>query len=335
MKKISVILPVYNVEKYVRKCLLSIVEQSYQNFEVLIVDDGSTDNFFKEIEDIVAENKNIKIYQKVNGGLASARNFGLEKANGDYILFIDSDDWIEKDLFKTLVENLSDEDILIFNLGEYSNKERKIITDRRIKNIDKKLLQINEGYIFLDEVPNVATIKIYKRSFIEKNNFRFNEELKLYEDTYWDIITLINAKKVRFLDYVGYWYRVGRDGSLITDLSSEKNKKYQLMIKELLLKLKDENISELVKIKLEILILRIEIELEEISKNFFKEEFIDFLKKSLIIIDNEKNTIVKKYFKSKIKKIMENNINKIDIFRYIYIKNNLITLKMIRRKIFK
>lgn len=302
MKKISVILPVYNVEKYVRKCLLSIVEQSYQNFEVLIVDDGSTDNFFKEIEDIVAENKNIKIYQKVNGGLASARNFGLEKANGDYILFIDSDDWIEKDLFKTLVENLSDEDILIFNLGEYSNKERKIITDRRIKNIDKKLLQINEGYIFLDEVPNGATIKIYKRSFIEKNNFRFNEELKLYEDTYWDIITLINAKKVRFLDYVGYWYRVGRDGSLITDLSSEKNKKYQLMIKELLLKLKDENISELVKIKLEILILRIEIELEEISKNFFKEEFIDFLKKSLIIIDNEKNTIVKKYFKSKIKK---------------------------------
>lgn len=335
MKKISVILPVYNVEKYVRKCLLSIVEQSYQNFEVLIVDDGSTDNFFKEIEDIVAENKNIKIYQKVNGGLASARNFGLEKANGDYILFIDSDDWIEKDLFKTLVENLSDEDILIFNLGEYSNKEGKIITNRRIKNINKELLKINEGYIFLDEVPNGATIKIYKRSFIEKNNFRFNEGLKLYEDTYWDIITLINAKKVRFLDYVGYWYRVGRDGSLITDLSSEKNKKYQLMIKELLLKLKDENISELVKIKLEILILRIEIELEEISKNFFKEEFTEFFKKSLTIIENEKNTIVKKYFKSKIKKIIENNINKIDIFRYIYIKNNLITLKMIRRKIFK
>lgn len=139
MKKISVILPVYNVEKYVRKCLLSIVEQSYQNFEVLIVDDGSVDNFFKEIEDIVAENKNIKIYQKANGGLASARNFGLEKANGDYILFIDSDDWIEKDLFKNLVENLSDEDILIFNLGEYSNKEGKIITNRRIKNINKEL----------------------------------------------------------------------------------------------------------------------------------------------------------------------------------------------------
>ncbi|WP_373213188.1 glycosyltransferase family 2 protein [Fusobacterium mortiferum] len=253
MKKISVILPVYNVEKYVRKCLLSIVEQSYQNFEVLIVDDGSVDNFFKEIEDIVAENKNIKIYQKANGGIASARNFGLEKANGDYILFIDSDDWIEKDLFKNLVENLSDEDILIFNLGEYSNKEGKIITNRRIKNINKELLKINEGYIFLDEVPNGATIKIYKRSFIEKNNFRFNEGLKLYEDTYWDIITLINTKKVRFLDYVGYWYRVGRDGSLITDLSSEKNKKYQLMIKELLLKLKDKNISELVKIKLEIL----------------------------------------------------------------------------------
>lgn len=335
MKKISVILPVYNVEKYVRKCLLSIVEQSYQNFEVLIVDDGSVDNFFKEIEDIVAENKNIKIYQKANGGLASARNFGLEKANGDYILFIDSDDWIEKDLFKNLVENLSDEDILIFNLGKYSNKEGKIITNRRIKNINKELLKINEGYIFLDEVPNGATIKIYKRSFIEKNNFRFNEGLKLYEDTYWDIITLINTKKVRFLDYVGYWYRVGRDGSLITDLSSEKNKKYQLMIKELLLKLKDENISELVKIKLEILILRIEIELEEISKNFFKEEFTEFFKKSLTIIENEKNTIVKKYFKSKIKKIIENNINKIDIFRYIYIKNNLITLKMIRRKIFK
>lgn len=332
MLKISVIIPVYNVEKYIKKCILSVVDQSYKNFEILIIDDGSTDNSIKMIEDIVLENKNINVYRKENGGLSSARNFGLEKASGDYILFVDSDDWIEKDLFKILVENLIDEDILIYNLGEYNNKENKVVTSKKIRNIKKELLRVNEGYKFLDEVPNGVWLKCYKTSFIKQNNFRFNEELKLYEDTYWDIITLVNAKKVRFLDYVGYWYRTAREGSLITNLTKEKNIKYRSMVKKLLLNLENKNISNFAKKKLKLLILNLNFELGEIESFLLEKELINFIRENIEKSEIEENLILKKYLKNKIRDILERNVDKINIFIGVYIYNNLVTVKSFRRK---
>lgn len=95
-KLVSIIVPVYNVEKYLKRCMTSILEQTYSNLEILLIDDGSPDNSGNLCDEIQSTDERIKVYHKANGGLSSARNYGLERCTGEYIFFIDSDDWIEK-----------------------------------------------------------------------------------------------------------------------------------------------------------------------------------------------------------------------------------------------
>ena len=108
MAKISVIVPVYNTEKYVEKCLKSIISQEYVEVEVIVVNDGSTDNSANIIKQFELQYPNkVKCYDKENGGLSDARNFGVTKATGDYICFVDSDDYIDRNLFKSLEKYIS------------------------------------------------------------------------------------------------------------------------------------------------------------------------------------------------------------------------------------
>ena len=120
MPKFSVIVPVYNTEKYLRKCIDSILNQSYDDYEIIIVNDGSTDSSKKIINEYCKTfSSKIKGVHKKNGGLSDARNKGVKKACGDYLLFVDSDDYIEKNLLKTLSKKLKDEpDIIRFQIKE-------------------------------------------------------------------------------------------------------------------------------------------------------------------------------------------------------------------------
>lgn len=99
---ISVVVPIYNVEKYLNKCVDSLLNQDYSNLEIILVDDGSTDSSGKIVDEYKEKNKNIKVIHKENGGLSSARNAGLKEAIGQYIIFIDSDDWIDTKMISTL-----------------------------------------------------------------------------------------------------------------------------------------------------------------------------------------------------------------------------------------
>lgn len=128
--KISVIVPVYNVEKYLKQCLDSIVNQTYKNLEIIIVNDGTKDNSMKIVENYLQDNR-IKVINKENGGLASARNSGLEKVTGKYISFIDSDDWIELNMYEELVSQINDEDILIYRYFSYDDKKKKIVGKKK------------------------------------------------------------------------------------------------------------------------------------------------------------------------------------------------------------
>ena len=129
MPKISVIIPVYNTEKYVRKCLESVKNQTFKDIEIIVVNDGSTDNSSKIIEEFIEENKelNIRHLQKLNGGLSDARNFGIEHATGEYICFVDSDDFIDINLFS--------------DLEKYIDKKVDLIKYKFIK-IEKKLKEV-------------------------------------------------------------------------------------------------------------------------------------------------------------------------------------------------
>ena len=119
--KVSVIVPVYNVEKYIRQCLESIINQTYKNLEIIVVNDGTKDNSMKIVEEYLSDER-IKVINKENGGIASARNRGIDEATGEYISFVDSDDWLELNTYEKLVEIIVDEDIIVFNYNRVDDE---------------------------------------------------------------------------------------------------------------------------------------------------------------------------------------------------------------------
>ena len=137
--RFSIIVPVYNVEKYLSKCIQSLIDQDYNDYEILLIDDGSTDKSGIICEQYAKKYENIYVFHKKNGGLSDARNYGLQKALGDYILFVDSDDWIKKDIlkeFSDIIENNKAVDVIETRFIEvYKNEE--IVKDKKLHSYAK------------------------------------------------------------------------------------------------------------------------------------------------------------------------------------------------------
>lgn len=177
MPKISVIVPVYNTEKYVKKCLESIIKQTMQDFEIIVVDDGSTDDSANIIKEVISNNENVEIkyYKKENGGLSDARNYGIRFATGKYISFIDSDDYIDEDLYKDLEKHIDEDiDVIKFKMqtvDEYGNLIEKISGPNFEKCTGEEAFeQLSSKEKFLE----VACIYLYKREFWTQNNFEYS-----------------------------------------------------------------------------------------------------------------------------------------------------------------
>lgn len=178
MKKVSIIVPVYNVEKYLRKCLDSLVSQTLKDFEIIVVNDGSRDNSQDIIDEYATKHDNVVSYIKENGGLGDARNYGLERANGEYIGFVDSDDYVEPNMYEKLYEKAVNDDCdlvvcdLIYTF-EQDNKKDYITKGLRELNPDKN----KDGFLS----PLFAWNKLYKREMLIENNLRYPTGL-WYED---------------------------------------------------------------------------------------------------------------------------------------------------------
>lgn len=176
MPKISVIVPVYNTEKYIKKCLESIINQTMQDIEIIVVDDGSTDNSAEAIDEVIRSNENItiKYYKKENGGLSDARNYGLKFATGKYISFVDSDDFIDKDLYKNL-EKYIDEDIELIKFKMQTVNENGTLIQKIGGPIFDKCSG-EEAFDILskkEKFLEVACIYLYNKEFWNKNNFKY------------------------------------------------------------------------------------------------------------------------------------------------------------------
>ena len=145
MEKISIIIPVYNGEEFLKRCLDSIIVQTYQNWELIIVNDGSTDKTKDIIEEYIEKDKRIVVINKDNSGVSDSRNIGIDYSTGDYITFVDADDFLEKNMLLSIIELLNKEkyDVIRYNyFKNYSNnKEIKNIYD---KNITNRVLEKNE-----------------------------------------------------------------------------------------------------------------------------------------------------------------------------------------------
>lgn len=216
--KFSLIIPVYNVEQYLEKCLMSILDSTYQNYEVIIVNDGSVDNSEKIIKDNLNKFKNVTYIKQKNKGLSSARNEGVKKATGDYICFIDSDDYIEKDMLDVLNNNLKDQpDLLRYQLREvYSDKSIAINEEAfdtmRSTDAFKKIVK----YKYIE----MSQLYVYKTSFYKENNFCFKEGI-YHEDFLLIPIIIAKSKTIKAIDYVGYNYLI-RDGSIMRNNDKDK-----------------------------------------------------------------------------------------------------------------
>lgn len=175
MHKISIVVPVYNVEKYVDRCLRSLVTQTLQDIEIIIVNDGSQDKSVEIIEKYLKENPTkIKYYEKKNGGLSSARNYGIEYATGEYIAFLDSDDYVETNMYEEM-----------YNLAKKENADMVECDFIWEWEFGKKIFDKRREYKTKEDMMKkprvIAWNKIYKREILNKNKIRFPDGL-IYED---------------------------------------------------------------------------------------------------------------------------------------------------------
>lgn len=208
--KVSVIIPVYNVEKYIRECVESVLNQTLDNIEIIIVNDGTKDNSMEVIQDLCEENNNIIVINKENGGLSSARNEGLKYARGEYISFIDSDDYIESNFLEILYDRAKSEDLDItycsytrlYEDDRIEKRKRKdILYDKCMSGVDFLYNQlVNEDYF------ETAWSGIYKAKFFNEENIRFYENI-LHEDVDFTPKVLLVAEKVKLINNYGYIYR--------------------------------------------------------------------------------------------------------------------------------
>lgn len=207
MPKVSVIIPVYNTAKYLEKCLESLEKQTYKDFEVIIINDGSTDGSEKVIENYIKNHKelSIKYLKKENGGLASARNYAVQYAQGEYLSFLDSDDYLDENLYKNLEKYMDDNiDVIKFKM--------------QTVDVNGKILEKLDGPVFekctgeeafeklysTDKFVDPACIYLYRREFFVGNNFEY--KLRYHEDFGLTPLIIVQAKSFVSTNIYGYFY---------------------------------------------------------------------------------------------------------------------------------
>lgn len=192
MKKVTIIIPVYNAEKTINKCLSSIINQTYKNLEILVINDGSKDNSLNVIKNI--DDDRIKVIDKKNEGVAITRNLGIKIASGDYIMFIDNDDYIDENYVQTHVENMDDYDVVISGYRR-PNEKNKIAKTLKLQDTEWSKLMVLAPWA-----------KIYRKDYLLKNNIEFLNN-NIGEDVYFNLQALLLSNKVKIIDYIGYnWF---------------------------------------------------------------------------------------------------------------------------------
>lgn len=222
-KLITVIVPLYNCEKYIKECIESILNNTYRNLEVIVVNDGSTDNSLEVANSI--KDERLKVVSQSNGGLSAARNTGLEFANGEYINFIDADDVVAPNFYEMLVNAISKSfitDIAECKIARFYPNTSPVYDE--VESVITTASTLSSQLNHLKKYPYDGIMqmnKLYKKKVFE--NIRYPEGL-IHEDEYIIYEEMKNCRKIAYLDMRLYGYRCGREGS-ITNVRTEKNLK--------------------------------------------------------------------------------------------------------------
>ena len=226
--KFSVIVPVYNVEPYLNKCLASLQEQDWEDYEIICVNDGSTDNSRSILSKWERNNPKIKIIDRENGGLSAARNTGLKAATGEYILFVDSDDWVEPTILSRLALETDSTDVVCFASRRSDTNTHDILVTEQ-----------TDGWTYYNhhalETRIVSFVcvwqRCYRRVFLSENNLSFREGI-LHEDNELTPRICLKAKKIKVIPDILYNYHV-RPDSIMTSRGLQSRESLILIANEL------------------------------------------------------------------------------------------------------
>lgn len=217
--KISIIMPVYNVEKYIRRCLDSIISQTFTDWECICIDDGTPDSSGKICDEYAQKDSRFVVIHKENGGVSSARNAGLDVAKGEWICFCDSDDWVEKDYISSWYDFVKDSsyDIVVANvIDEYSDKSVPVV--EKLEEIP----HLNIPKFFTQEYRGGLWVTFVKNNLLKQNNIKFGKEIFFGEDFLFKIECLSVAKKVFYVNKFTYHYNKFNENSACQKISSKK-----------------------------------------------------------------------------------------------------------------
>jgi len=250
---VSIIIPIYNAENNISKCIGSILKQTYSNIEVLCINDGSKDKSKEILEEYQKKDKRIIIINKNNSGVSDTRNLGISRSKGDYVMFIDADDYIEKNYIKEMIKiaNKYECDHVISGYTEVNNNQKKEKTIYRDKEETFDITypkEINNAFKTFEFNP--CWKQLISRKLLLKNKIKFNKEIKYGEDMLFSLECYVKSKKTMYLKNFGYYYTIN-ETSVMRKKDIESHKKYysdNKLTTELIIKnynLTQENIQSL------------------------------------------------------------------------------------------
>lgn len=226
MPEISIIIPVYKAEKYLVECIDSVLAQIYSDFECILVEDGSPDSSGKICDEYAAKDSRIKVIHQNNSGVAKARNVGLDNASGSWIMFIDSDDWIEPNLLELAIRATKEHNVDIVQWNYIPFGEQRHI---------QKYQPLKEGWFdFSKEKPlpwwmGMCWSRLYSADLIRGNSLRFPESIRLCEDTLFSYSAIAYAKKIWCIEKKLYHYRCRDDSALHTSGRAQMEDKIKVL----------------------------------------------------------------------------------------------------------
>lgn len=225
---VSIIVPVYNAEKYLKKCIDSILNQSYKNIEVICINDGSKDNSYEILKQYKQQDERIVVIDKANNGVSSARNDGIKISKGEFITFVDSDDWLEEDAIEKMVDLITKNNCDVIRTNYYLNyDEKETIKNSNVENKLYKKDEIKRGLIesfLLGKINCYTVLLLIKKEILVNNNIFFNEQIAMLEDKLFYLNLLLNVNSIYLSDDTyTYHYFQNLNGASLNIKNIERN----------------------------------------------------------------------------------------------------------------
>ena len=297
MIKYSFIVPVYNTEKYLKKCLDSLVNQTYKDFEIIVVNDGSTDKSSNIISKYQKKYKNIIVIDKENEGLSMARNRGVQKSSGKYIIFVDSDDYVSNKLLEEVDKKIDDSDILRFQIATEDEEYTKI-NEYHEEGFESMCGYDAFKYLSSYHFVEPAWCYVIRKNYYIENKFSFKKGV-YHEDFGLIPYVIYKARKVKSIDFIGYYY-IQRNGSIMNNNDYKKTvkKAFDMIEQYKTMRLFAKNINR---------------------KNNLDDYFLSYISNSVIVKARE--------LKKDEKKVYINELKKLNVFDGVLVNTRIRRLK--------